>query len=291
MKLAAAYVRDLTDEYINARSHAYGNFDKAVALGWLLADAVQPVGLPIIARGLAYSVGLKARRADTAIATNEANIKKDTSRAKSKLPAGDEGRQQLEVHLQKAIAAALEPRVDVGLDDVWQPASQPPVAKGSRKRAREAVTSEPSLDDKCAEAEAQVLKTEKAVKRAEAALTRAENREQEDAAKVQRLTASLNEESTSQTFSRAHDAMHRWDVAVLESRDAEVDLWEARYDDMRAEADSLNMQLERASALSARMDEIHEKQIAALKEQVAVDHRIIQALKGRVAELEGRVEI
>lgn len=57
-----------------------------------------------------------------------------------------------------------------------------------------------------------------------------------------------------------------------------------------AEAESLNLQLERAWALGARKEQLYEKQVAALKEQLAAYRDVIGALKGRIAELEGPVE-
>eukprot|EP00966_Prymnesium_polylepis_P109809 2540913-Prymnesium_polylepis.2 len=86
-----------------------------VGLGRLLGDAV--LGPPLMETDAAYIVGLKARRADAAIASNEAKLKKDASRAKSKLPPADEGSLQLEAKLQDDIAEALRKAVGVGLPD------------------------------------------------------------------------------------------------------------------------------------------------------------------------------
>ena len=63
-----------------------------------------------------------------------------------------------------------------------------------------------------------------------------------------------------------------------ESREAESDLWEARYHSMYAEAESFNLQLERAWALGARQEQLYEKQVAALKEQLAAYRDVIGAL-------------
>ena len=43
---------------IDALSSAFGNFDRVVACGWLLQDAL---GLPLSSRDIAYAIGLKAR--------------------------------------------------------------------------------------------------------------------------------------------------------------------------------------------------------------------------------------
>lgn len=58
MTLAAAHIKGLKKADIDVLSKAYGNFDRVVGLGWLLADAV---GLPVLERSDAYAVGIKRR--------------------------------------------------------------------------------------------------------------------------------------------------------------------------------------------------------------------------------------
>ena len=60
VQLAFTAANDLCDKRGKALSQAFGNFDRVVALGWLLGDAV---GASLLARDCAYAVGLKARRA------------------------------------------------------------------------------------------------------------------------------------------------------------------------------------------------------------------------------------
>ena len=65
--LAFQAANDLCDKLGKALSKAFGNFDRVVALGWLLGDAV---GAPLLARDCAHAVGLKARRAAGDIKTD-----------------------------------------------------------------------------------------------------------------------------------------------------------------------------------------------------------------------------
>ena len=61
----------------DALSASFGNFDRVVALGWLIADAVR---LPLLSRAEAYAIGLKARREAGNIKSEEAGDKKAASR-------------------------------------------------------------------------------------------------------------------------------------------------------------------------------------------------------------------
>ena len=142
-----------------------------VGLGWLLADAV---GLPLLTRETAYAVGIKARREAGYIEKAEAAMKKDLSRAKSKLSPTDPQRLQLDGTLEADMAKLLQQPVDVKLPDAAAPAPRP--ASGSRKRKRELASAEPTFDELIADADVDVLKAEKARKRAEASLERAELR-------------------------------------------------------------------------------------------------------------------
>ena len=204
-----------------------------------------------------------------------------------KLSAEDPERNNLEQQAEGIESVLLRATVDVALPPLEAPQARSSTT-GSRKRAPEAA--EPSLDQRVAAAEDAVLQTEKAVTRAKAALTRAETHEREAEGNASGLLDRLQGESSQQSFDRAHTAMDRWHMATLESREAESDLWETRYHGMYAEAESLNLQLERAWALGARKEQLYEKQVAALKEQLAAYRDVIGALKGRIAELEGPVE-
>ena len=56
VKVTWAHVQGLTQDNIGALSKSFGNFDRVVALGWLLGDAM---GLPLMERKDAHMVGLR----------------------------------------------------------------------------------------------------------------------------------------------------------------------------------------------------------------------------------------
>ena len=58
--LAYNAVNELCDAKGEALSKSFANFDRVVALGWLLGDAM---GARLLLREQAYAVGLKARKA------------------------------------------------------------------------------------------------------------------------------------------------------------------------------------------------------------------------------------
>ena len=64
--------KKLPDSTITVLSVAFGNFDRMVAAGWLLADAL---GMPLLACGDAHAAGLKARRESGRIKAACADIK------------------------------------------------------------------------------------------------------------------------------------------------------------------------------------------------------------------------
>ena len=59
VKFAIEVANELCDRDGNALSRSFGNFDRRVAAGWLLADAV---GLPLVERRQAHATGIKAQR-------------------------------------------------------------------------------------------------------------------------------------------------------------------------------------------------------------------------------------
>ena len=128
VKLAATFMKDLEKVAVDALSAAYGNFDRLVGLGWLLADAV---GMPLLTRETAYAVDLKARREASYIQVAEAAKKEDLGRAKSKLAATDPRRLQLDREHEDGMMALLRELVEVALSDVSSPA---PSASRKRKR-------------------------------------------------------------------------------------------------------------------------------------------------------------
>ena len=62
VKFAVAHFAALPKAHIAALSKSFGNFDRVVGIGWLIADAVRAVGAPLITRADAHAIGSKAQR-------------------------------------------------------------------------------------------------------------------------------------------------------------------------------------------------------------------------------------
>jgi hypothetical protein len=133
VKLAAEW-KDLTDDYVMALSKSFGNWDRVVGLGWLIADSVRPVGLPILPRADGHAIGLRAGRAVGKIKAEVRSAKLVIQRAACKPGAN---RESLEQRVAEAEARVLCETIEVGVPPTTRistaPVSQP---TGSRKRAR-----------------------------------------------------------------------------------------------------------------------------------------------------------
>ena len=70
-------MQGLTAAQVSALSKSFGNFDRVVAAGWLLGDAL---GLPLMERADALAVGLKAKYEAGKLDKKEAYWKKAVSR-------------------------------------------------------------------------------------------------------------------------------------------------------------------------------------------------------------------
>ena len=75
--LAYNAANELCDTQGEALSTSFGNFDRVVAIGWLLGDAV---GARLLPREQAYAVGLKARKAAVALKADVAAKKRAVQR-------------------------------------------------------------------------------------------------------------------------------------------------------------------------------------------------------------------
>ena len=167
VKLGWAVMSGLSDAQITSLSTAFGNFDRVVGVGWLIADAL---GKPLPPRGIAHAAGLKARRAAGKVTTDEAAIRKAASdkARKQKLPPDDPGRLALAAEAEEKVATMLQEHVDLPLGDAPAAGS---AGTGSRKRAREPESTEQIA---VARAEEAHLNAEREIKRADAALTAAQ---------------------------------------------------------------------------------------------------------------------
>ena len=175
--LAYNAANELCDTQGDALSQSFGNFDRVVALGWLLGDAM---GAQLLSREQAHQVGNKARKAAVAFKAEALTRKKTVQRKASKLKADDPQRRELSEKAEAEEAEKLRKEIEFPM----MPAQ--PAPSGSRKRTRRKETTQSErerLDDE------RVLKAEKAVKRAKALVERAGKAEEEAAS---RCTAAVD---------------------------------------------------------------------------------------------------
>lgn len=256
VKVASEVLEKLLPADVKVLSKAFGNFDKVVALGRLLADAMD--GRVLLEHKRAHAVGLKAKREVGRIKSDIDQVKRDARREACKLSTDDPKRQELLALAARAEdeAPLLWELADVGLSTSTAPACSS--ATGSRKRARE-----PDEPDEMSRAEAAVLECAKATKRADAKVESA-NKEEESQFKVmKRLSLKLVELSKKlkakfsakkmqqfNTFSElVREAEHRhhraqmaskdalifWLGALVKERDAELAVAELALDECGAE--------------------------------------------------------
>ena len=157
--LAWAHVNGLTKEHVGALSASFGNFDRVVGAGRLVADAM---GLSLIDIKKGLTVGLKVKYEAGKAVKNGTSLRRDAQKAAGKLPAGDPKRCELLSQAERDAESYLGETVDLKLGT--PPPAAAARASGSRKRARAV---EPTHEEHIAAAEAELLALQKAVKRAE----------------------------------------------------------------------------------------------------------------------------
>ena len=225
VKLAFAAVNELCDQQGAALSESFGNFDRMVALGWLLGDAV--LGAPLLDKSVAHKVGLKARREAGNIKTELAGIRRRQMRIVGKLAPDDPQRQELAEAAEAEEAALLQSAVELLLPAGPAPGVGP--ASGRRKRKRLA---EPTQEQQQARLDHALLKAQKKRKRAEAELARAEASEDELATKalacIEKLEAEEDAAKQSRLLRSCKRAKRLWDAATDWVNAAEADLLEAK---------------------------------------------------------------
>ena len=154
-------------------SSAFGNFDRMVGCGWLLADAI---GLPMIERSDAYAVGLKARTQVGKLKTKIYEKTKAPPAAARKLADSDPKRKDLLDEASRIEQALLDESIELPFSRVSQDAKASSSATGSRKRALEpAVTPQQRRMDEavagCAEAQKALRSAQRAQEDAEKTYT------------------------------------------------------------------------------------------------------------------------
>jgi len=228
---------------IKALSKAFDNFDRIVAMGWLVADAV---GLPLLERADAYVAGGKVRRAADTINKQIASDKK----AAQRLALKDESKRDalLERASRDAVVLLRGP-VNIGLDKAAPTSHAPPRPSGKRKvrKERKAAQSVSSsmLDAEIEIADREWKLAERAVLRAEAAhdIVAAEKAEDAKLRVVKRFLAQFDREDVvgeGRKSKQAQFARHRklvsllqqaqraWHTTQLSSLRAECVAWEAK---------------------------------------------------------------
>jgi hypothetical protein len=228
--------RDLVDVSVEgcdcngaALSESFGNFDKRVAADWLLADLA---GYPLLTREQAVALGAKAQRAVAAskVAVRDARKK---ALAPARAAGEDEGRAQ-----DAAERAALSADAAITMPP-QQPAASGPT--GSRKRARvRSPTREEVYQQEVASAEERLLSAEREVKRAEAAVESADEKEALAWARFKRASERLKQCKHSEKFA-CHEQFSKADTR---HRDAEDGCHEAEKSFLRAQLAEKDAELE-----------------------------------------------
>ena len=139
VKVAVAHFAGVPKAHIGALSKSFGNFDRVVGIGWVIADAVRPLGAPLITRAEAHAIGGRAQRKAGDIKDEVRTARLAIQRAAYKLDASDPKRQELDRQLADAEALVLRESIELPL-----PSGAPQAASsatGSRKCAREHVPS------------------------------------------------------------------------------------------------------------------------------------------------------
>lgn len=268
--LAYNAANELCDTQGDALSQSFGNFDRVVALGWLLGDAM---GAQLLSREQAHQVGNKARKAAVAFKAEPLTRKKVAQRKASKLNGDDPQRRALSEKAEAEEAEHLRKEIEFPAL-VTQPAPS-----GSRKRTREKEMTQSEreqLDDE------RVLKAKKAVKRAGALVESAYKAEEEA---FNRCSAVVNrcEKFEGPIKKRAALTRCSQQSMLLWGAAREFRL-EAEAEELRAEVKKLETELDRAHNDMASSLE-REDRFEALSERLIADNkkmrrRLIGQLQG-----------
>ena len=225
MQLAHNVVEGWSKAHVDARSQSFGNFDRMVALGWVVADAL---GEPLLEKETALKVGFAASHRAKKIAKESfADMRK-----LGKLAADHPQRATLAAQIASAHAARLAELVDMpDMSRVTQAAT----AAVSRKREREARREEAQEPDAPTPARPRGILTEWE----EAAREEREAAEAAARAQLQELPA---DDAFVAAFAAAEQAVRHGD------RDARDAAWAALRDAENAIVAPLKVVMDRAEA-------------------------------------------
>jgi hypothetical protein len=118
-------------QYVNDRSRAYGNFDRAVGLGWLIGDAL---GHPLLGHAEAFTIGPEARRKAAVIKQEVADARRAVQRDKAKFESDDAREAAKDAAERAKLAEPLE------LPLVFQGTGPSESSRSGRKRRRSVST-------------------------------------------------------------------------------------------------------------------------------------------------------
>ena len=159
VQLASVVVAGWKQDDITALSRSFGNFDRVVALGWLLGDLLD---LPWLERKQAHSFGLAAGKKAGKVEEEIKAMKKRASSRASKLKQGDlEARHALEAAAAAEQAALLQKDAELTLPEA------PRTATLSTKRKRAASPEPEQPEPEAAEPTLPELVSDRDAKRAE----------------------------------------------------------------------------------------------------------------------------
>ena len=244
----------LSTETVKSLSAAFGNFDRVVGAGWLLADAV--LGPPLLERSKAHAIGLKARRDAGKLKEDVARARKAPLAAARKLDDTDPQRQLLVDEADRKEADLREAPLALPFHEAGQAEQVRSSATGSRKRAREAP--EPivtPLQRRTEEAEAECIRTMKALDAAQRIADTAEKKYQAKGRvfdkwlKLQSESRRYNEKRM-KCYNAAEDA---YLAAQTASQDADTDVSIACMEALLAENELLRCEKASSDALVSEL--------------------------------------
>ena len=242
--LAFKVANDTCKERGKELSRAFGNFDRVVALGWLIGDAL---GMPPMDMPRAHAVGLKARRIATELESAQAAKRKEATRVASRLAADDPKRKELKEQGEAAAAELLRDEVVLPLGAAAERVRSQPT--GSRKRAREPARSEWDVEIETAHAEHAAA--QKAVARLDSAWAAAVEVAASKGRVLNRFTtkleAALAQKKTPECRMKPlrlgmHNAEYAWREANEAATEAQTEWLLAQIDERDARRTSLELE-------------------------------------------------
>ena len=247
LRQAWAHINKLKADYISALSQSFGNFDRVVAAGWLVADLM---GYAVLERADAYALGCKVRYEAGVAEKNEVSTKKEVSRLKGGDP------QRLE--LQKKLESLMDEVAELPL-----PVATRMTATGKRKRAREEEPDEHDEHDEFrARSAEEIWEAEKIVRKAEAELARLVVKREQAFAALKRVNSRFDSLKDGEHLEwmgardKVGDAYH---YAHEDEKDAHIELLEAKLEVSELKKGVAEAEWENAMKLCDTFERMHDR--------------------------------